>query len=117
MTIEDIRNHCLGKEFVTESFPFDNETLVFKVKDKMFALFSTENFTGVNLKCDPERAITLREEHQGINPGWHMSKTHWNTVEANSDVSLKLMLELIDHSYDLIVSKLPKKIQIEFTSR
>lgn len=96
-----------------ETFPFDETTLVFKVGGKMFALCNVDNFESINLKCDPELAIDLRERFLGIKPGYHMSKIHWNTVEVNSDVSQSMILELIDHSYDLVFSKLTKKLQNE----
>ena len=108
MNISDFREYCLAKKGATESFPFDEKTLVFKVI-KMFALTDIEGFKSVNLKCNPERAIELRETYQGIKPGFHMNKTHWNTVSIDSDVPEKLILELIDHSYDLIVNSLTKK--------
>lgn len=113
MTIEKLRDYCLSKAHTTEGFPFDEKTIVFKVAGKMFALADVEGFSGVNLKCDPERAIELREEFESIQPGWHMSKTHWNTVQNQGDVSDKLMLELVDHSYDQVVKSLTKKLQRE----
>ncbi|SFT62382.1 Predicted DNA-binding protein, MmcQ/YjbR family [Lishizhenia tianjinensis] len=111
MNIEEIRTYCLQKKSVEESFPFDAETLVFKVAGKMFALMALEKGDGVNLKCDPERALELRDRYEGVLPGYHMSKVHWNTVKINSDVPDALFFELIDHSYELVVQKLPKKIQ------
>ncbi|GAA0872450.1 MmcQ/YjbR family DNA-binding protein [Gangjinia marincola] len=118
MHIEELREYCLAKKGVTESFPFDNDTLVFKVMDKMFALFSLERIPlSVNLKCDPDYAIELREKHDGlINPGYHMSKKHWNTVIVDGQLSEKLVRHLINHSYDLVVSKLPKKVKDQFNS-
>lgn len=113
MYLEDIRTYCIAKKGVEETFPFDKTTLVFKVGGKMFALCNVDNFESINLKCDPERAIDLRERLSGIKPGYHMSKIHWNTVEVNSDVSQSMILELIDHSYDLVFSKLTKKLQNE----
>ena len=111
MNIEDFRNYCLSKKGVTEGFPFDNKTLVFKVMNKMFALTSIENFISINLKCDPEKAVLLREEHPEIKPGYHMSKVHWNTVSISGDLNPTFMLELINHSYELVVNKLSKKDQ------
>ncbi|MDX2359543.1 MAG: MmcQ/YjbR family DNA-binding protein [Crocinitomicaceae bacterium] len=113
MHIESYREYCLGKPGVTESFPFDKETLVFKVGGKMFALTGIELFASINLKCDPEKAIELRETYEGIIPGWHMNKKHWNTVSMESDVSDVLLRELIDHSYDLVFKSLPKRIKDE----
>lgn len=111
MNIEAFRDYYISKKGVTESFPFDEKVLVFKVMNKMFALTDIENYVSINLKCDPERAILLREEHPEIKPGYHMSKIHWNTVSVCGDLSQTFLLELIDHSYDLIVEKLPKKDQ------
>ena len=118
MNIEELRDFCISKKGVTEHFPFDEVTLVFKVMNKMFALSGLDDWEKgvqkINLKCNPENAIALREEYDGINPGWHMNKVHWNTVTLNnSDVSDDLVRELIDHSYDLVVTSLPKKIQNE----
>ncbi len=111
MNIEQFRDYCLQKKGVTEHFPFDEVVLVFKVMHKMFALTSLNwNEFKVNLKCDPERAIVLREEHENtILPGYHMSKKHWNTIQPNVDFDTKFFLELVDHSYDLVVKGLTKK--------
>lgn len=111
MNIEVFRNYCLNKPFTSEGFPFDERTLVFKVDGKMFALTDVEHFSGVNLKCDPERAIELREMYSEIKPGYHMSKIHWNTVDPSIDE--KLFRELIDHSYELVFNSLSKKRQNE----
>ena len=108
MNIEEFRDYCLSLNGVTESFPFDEVTLVFKVGDKMFALCDIDHFDFVNLKCDPARALELRAEFQAVKPGWHMSKTHWNSVYVNQDVKDDFLKELIDHSYGLIVASLPK---------
>jgi predicted DNA-binding protein (MmcQ/YjbR family) len=109
MDIETFRLYCLSKPVASEHLPFDNSTLVFKVGGKMFALCDLEEFDGVNLKCDPERAIELREQYDAIGPGYHMNKTHWNTVKVGGDVDGRLIQELVDHSYELIVSSLPKR--------
>lgn len=103
--------HCLKHPKVEESFPFDNRTLVFKVCGKMFALTDVETFESINLKCDPERAIELREQFHGVQPGFHMNKKHWNTIFINSDVSDGMVYELIDHSYGLVYASLPKKLR------
>jgi len=118
MDIETFREYCLSKPGVEESFPFDESTLVFKVLGKMFALTSlSRQPSSCNLKCDPERAIELRESYDGsILPGYHMSKKHWNTVVLEDGLDYRFIQELIDHSYDLVVSKLPKKDQVLLTS-
>ncbi len=112
MHIEEFREYCIAKKGVTEEFPFDADTLVFKVMGKMFALAPLERLPAqVNLKCDPERAIELREDFDGlICPGYHMSKVHWNTLHLEQ-LPPHLVRELIDHSYDLVVAKLPVKIK------
>ena len=109
MDIETFRLYCLAKPGVTEHLPFDDRTLVFKVGGKMFALCDLESFDSVNLKCDPERAVELREQYDAVTPGYHMNKTHWNTVKVDGDVNGRMLQELIDHSYELIVSSLPKR--------
>ena len=115
MNIEEFRDYCLSKKGVTESFPFDEHTLVFKVMNKMFALSGLERIPPqVNLKCDPERSATLREDYDGLIYGaFHMSKLHWNTVEIDGNVPRDLIYELIDHSYELVVAGLPKKVREE----
>lgn len=113
MNAEFFREYCLAKPGVTEGFPFDSKTLVFKVMGKMFALTHIDEFDSVNLKCDPEYAIELRETFVGIEPGYHMSKVHWNTITVASDVPEKLLLELVDHSYDLVVKSLTKRLRDE----
>ncbi|NHF58458.1 MmcQ/YjbR family DNA-binding protein [Flavobacteriaceae bacterium TP-CH-4] len=117
MNIEAFREYCLAKKGVTEEFPFDEHTLVFKVMGKMFALVPLERLPSqANLKCDPERAIELREEYDGaISPGYHMSKTHWNTLFLEQ-LPPKLVSGLIDHSFELVVAKFPKKLRAEFDS-
>nr|WP_315200733.1 MmcQ/YjbR family DNA-binding protein [uncultured Flavobacterium sp.] len=117
MNLETYYEYCLSKKGVTEHFPFDEDTLVFKVGGKMFALSSLlqweKGAPSVNLKCDPERAQELRAEYDAIQPGFHMSKVHWNTIAVNQDVPNALLKELIDHSYDLVFKSLTKKIQME----
>lgn len=108
MDVVIIREYCLSKEHVTEGLPFDQDTLVMKVSGKMFALFNIENFESVNLKCDPEKAVELREKYTEIIPGYHMNKKHWNTVYVNKGVNDTTVFELIDHSYDLVMRSLPK---------
>lgn len=117
MNIQQLYEFCLSKKGVTEHFPFDEETLVFKVGGKMFALTSLKQFEAgnpaINLKCNPEKAVELRAEYEAIRPGWHMSKVHWNTIDFNKDVTDKMICELINHSYDLIFNSLTKKQQAE----
>ncbi len=111
MQIEEIRDFCLNKIGVTESFPFDNETLVFKVGNKIFALISLEKQpVSINLKANPEWSIELREQYFQIVPGFHMNKTHWNTVSLDG-LKREFVLELIDHSYDLVFGSLTKKMK------
>jgi len=117
MNLEYYYQYCLSKKGVTEHFPFDEDTLVFKVGGKMFALASLRAWENgnpnVNLKCDPERAEELRAEYDDIKPGYHMSKVHWNTISVNRDVPDSFLKELIDHSYALVFKSLTKKIQSE----
>jgi predicted DNA-binding protein (MmcQ/YjbR family) len=113
MDIEMVRNFCLNKKGVSEGFPFNETTLVFKVMDKIFALLNLEFPHTINLKCDPIRAIELRENHEEIIPGYHMNKKHWNTLDLTGTLSDKLVFDLIDHSYDLVTTSLPKKVQKE----
>ncbi|NQW37215.1 MAG: MmcQ/YjbR family DNA-binding protein [Flavobacteriales bacterium] len=115
MNAEVLRTYCLQKKAVTESFPFDKTTLVFKVANKMFALTGLDELEfKVNLKCNPERSLDLREAYACIKPGYHMNKQLWNTVAPQGCISPELFFELVDHSYDLIVESLPKKVKIEF---
>ena len=116
MDIEQLRSFCVSKPFVTESFPFNDDTLVFKVANKMFALISLKRWESqdqfLNLKCNPKRALILREDYRSILPGYHMNKKHWNSVFLNSgELSPDFVKELIDHSYDLVVANLPKREQ------
>jgi predicted DNA-binding protein (MmcQ/YjbR family) len=120
MNLETYYEYCLSKKGVTEHLPFDEDTLVFKVGGKMFALSSLSQWEkgqpSVNLKCDPERAEELRAEYDDIQPGFHMSKTHWNTIAVNKLVSDNLIRELIDCSYGLVFRSLTKKMQSELYS-
>ncbi|MDZ4750847.1 MAG: MmcQ/YjbR family DNA-binding protein [Flavobacteriales bacterium] len=113
MNLETYRQYCLDKKGVTEDFPFDQNVLVFRVGDKIFSLCDVNEFQSVNLKCDPERAIDLREKFNGIQPGYHMNKKHWNTIESSGVVPDRLIIELADHSYDLVLASLPAKIRKE----
>lgn len=117
MDIQQYFEYCLARKAVTEHFPFDEDTLVFKVGGKMFALASLSEWEkgspAINLKCDPDRALELRAQYEGIQPGYHMSKVHWNTVSVNADVPDLFVRSLIDHSYELVLKSLPKKAQAE----
>jgi len=113
MDIETLREYCLQKKGVTESLPFGPDALVFKVGGKMFLLADLESAASFNAKCDPERAIALREEFEEIIPGFHMSKVHWNTVSMTGRLSHMQLQELIDHSYDLVYKSLTKKVKEE----
>lgn len=117
MHIEQVRDFCLAKKGVTEHFPFDDVTLVFKVMGKIFALIGLNAWEGdeqkITLKCDPEKALVLREAYEGVCAGFHTNKKHWNTVTINSsDVSDDLVRELINHSYDSVVKGLTIKIKL-----
>jgi predicted DNA-binding protein (MmcQ/YjbR family) len=115
MNIETIREYCLSKNGVTESFPFDEFTLVFKVMGKIFLLINLDGEPTINVKCDPEKAIELRELYPSVLPGYHMNKKHWNTVKIDGSLTDKLINSFIDHSYNLVFDSLPKKIQNEKT--
>ncbi len=113
MNIEFFRSYCLQKAGVTEEFPFGEQTLVFKVMGKMFALADIELFESINLKCDPEVGVRLREEYVGVQPGYHMNKKHWITVMMDGSIPDKQVKGWIDDSYELVVKGLPKKQQAE----
>jgi len=113
MDIESIREFCLSCEAASESFPFDGTTLVFKVGSKMFGLLSLDQPFSMNLKCEPERAIELRERYAFIVAGHHMNKKHWNTINGIETVSSAFLQEMIQHSYDLVFRSLTKKEQAE----
>jgi len=102
---------------VTEEFPFDETTLVFKVAGKMFALTDLEGDFTINLKCDPELALELRERYPYVLPGWHMNKKHWNTIVVDSSVTDELLLEWVDHSYKMVVAGLLRKLRDELSGR
>ena len=114
MLFNDFHSYCNSLSHTEETFPFDQKTLVFKCYGKMFALCDIETFESINLKCNPEYAIELREKYPSIIPGYHMNKKHWNTIILDGTVPDKLIFELIRHSYTLIISSLPKKIQSNF---
>lgn len=118
MNVEELREYCLSLKGTTESFPFDEVTLVLKVQGKMFALISLDNpEKQISLKCDPEKAITLREQYSAIVPAWHFNKKHWNSVFIDSSISRALLCELIQHSYELVVSGLTKKLKEELKNQ
>jgi predicted DNA-binding protein (MmcQ/YjbR family) len=102
MNIETIREYCISKKGVTEGFPFGEDTLVFKKAGKIFALANLDGELSINLKCDPEYAIELREKYPAVKPGYHMNKTHWNTIILDGTIPDKEIFNWIDHSYDLI---------------
>ena len=109
MNIEQIREYCLKKKGVTEEFPFDKGTLVFKVAGKIFLLASLESIPlQINLKCNPEKAIELREKYDSVQPGYHMSKKHWNTIIIDGTIANNSLLEWINESYNLVVAGLKR---------
>lgn len=110
MDLAAFREYCLTKPGATEETPFGPDNLVFKVGGKMFALASLEAVPPrVNLKCDPERALDLRDRYESVQPGYHMNKRHWNTIEFTGEISAAEILRMIDHSYELVCAALPKK--------
>lgn len=111
MHIDEFRLYCLSKPGVVETFPFDEQTLVFKVSEKMFALTDLEQEFAITLKCQPEYAIYLREQYPNIRGAYHMNKKHWNTIYEAAFFDEKLLKQLIDHSYELVVQRLPQKVR------
>ena len=116
MNPELIREYCLKKIGVTEELPFDEDSPVYKLIGKIFAITSLNPPYSLNLKCDPERAVELREKYEAITPGYHMNKTHWNTIELNGTIPPNLIKELIDHSYSLVAKGLTKKGEMKLAS-
>ena len=114
MDVETIREYCLSKKGVTESFPFDDVSLVMKVMDKMFALIDLEQAKSISLKCDPEQAIDLREHYSGIEGAYHFNKKYWNSVRLDMDVDDRLIKKLVDHSYEEVIKKFTKKLRTEY---
>jgi predicted DNA-binding protein (MmcQ/YjbR family) len=112
MQLTGFREYCLSLKCTTEELPFDDRTLVFKVMGKIFALCDLITFDSISLKCNPERAIELRAEHDCIKEGYHLSKKHWNTVELTGELNDIFLKELIKHSYDCVVAGLPKKTKL-----
>ena len=113
MNIEDARIYCLSKQGATEDFPFDETTLVFRVENKIFAITDLDNTRWFCVKCDPDRAIELRDLYEQITPAWHMNKKHWNQLDIEH-LSDYLFYELVDHSYVEVLKKLPKKIRVKY---
>lgn len=115
MKANQIKKYCLSKPKTTCDFPFDQDTLVFRVYGKMFALMNiSKTPCAVNLKCDPLLAMALRDKHKAVKPGYHMNKDHWNTVEVeDKEMTDKIVKNMIDHSYELVFAKLPKRIREE----
>jgi predicted DNA-binding protein (MmcQ/YjbR family) len=119
MNIEEAREACLSIKGVAETFPFGDDVLVYKVMDKMFAYMGLDSKDGefwLNLKCDPEKAVELRELYTGVRPGYHSNKKYWNTIVLESDISDSLIKELIQHSVDEVIRKLPKVKQTEYNN-
>lgn len=117
MNPEDLREYCIQKKGVEECFPFGEETLVFKVMGKMFLLVSLdEQPTQFNAKCDPEKAMELRENFPSVQPGYHMSKKHWNTIICDGSINNSQLKEWIDDSYNLVANSLPKKLKTELNN-
>ncbi len=116
MNIESFRGYCLSKKGVTEEFPFDNNTLVFKVMGKIFALTDVEAFEAVNVKVDPEKGVELRDRYDFIRPAYHMNKKHWVTITMEGAVPDKFIRTLVDDSYGLVVAKLTKSQKLILNS-
>ncbi|MBQ8593136.1 MAG: MmcQ/YjbR family DNA-binding protein [Bacteroidaceae bacterium] len=117
MDIETVRDYCLSLPLVTEDFPFDETTLVFRVGGKIFAMMDLEHTEWFVLKCEPEYALELRERHPEIAPAWHMNKKYWNQLNLFSALSDGLIQSLICHSYNEVVKKMPKKVKAAFDIR
>ncbi|MBS1544372.1 MAG: MmcQ/YjbR family DNA-binding protein [Bacteroidetes bacterium] len=116
MNVESFRSYCLGKKGATEEFPFGEDTLVFKVMGKMFALANIEHFDGINLKVEPEEGAELRERYEAVLPAYHMNKKHWITVRMDGGISGQLVRSWIDKSYELVVQGLSKSIRSRMDS-
>ena len=106
MTQEEFRNYCLGKKGAVEDFPFDAETVVFKISGKIFALADAASFKSITLKCDPDKAIELRSRYPAVIPGYHLNKRHWNTIVLDGSLPDKFIRGLIDHSYERVYAGL-----------
>lgn len=112
MNTEELRDYCLQKPYTEEGMPFGDDTLVFKVGGKIYLLASLDKGNRFNVKCNPERAIELREQYTEVQPGFHMNKANWNTVFMDGTLTRKQLCEMIDHSYNLILNNLPKKVKL-----
>jgi predicted DNA-binding protein (MmcQ/YjbR family) len=116
--VELFREYCLSKPGVSESTPFGEDALVFKVGEKMFALVALDEVPATaNLKCDPDRALELRDRYEQVRPGYHMNKKHWNTVEIDTGILEPELRSMIDHSYDLVVKSLPKAMRAKLMKK
>jgi len=113
MSIETIREYCLSLPQATEDFPFDESTLAFRIERKIFAVIDLENVEWFALKCDPNYAIELRDKFSEISGAWHMNKKYWNQLNIFGSLSDKLIQNLIRHSYNEVVKKIPKKTRLE----
>jgi predicted DNA-binding protein (MmcQ/YjbR family) len=113
LNIESFRTFCLSKKGVTEEFPFDENTLVFKVMGKMFALTDLNSFESINLKCDPEIGVQLRERYASVLPGYHMNKKHWITVLMDNSIPDKIIKQWIENSYQLVAASLTKSLKLD----
>jgi len=111
LNLEELREYCLAKAGVTEGLPFGEDTLVFKVGEKLFLLTSISLGNQFNVKCDPELAVELREQHPEVTPGYHMNKKLWNTVKMDGNLTDRQMATMIDHSYEQVFAGLPRKVQ------
>lgn len=114
MNVEEIRNHCMRLKGTTESFPFDETSLVFKVMGKMYALLDLESANYISLKCDPDFALELREKYPSITGAYHFNKKYWNGITLEGEVSDSLLIELIDHSYKEVIKKFTKRMRTEY---
>jgi predicted DNA-binding protein (MmcQ/YjbR family) len=115
MNVEEVRNYCLSLKGAEEGFPFGEDTLVVKAGGRIFALFNLDGPPTINLKCDPDKALELREIYPSIIPGYHMNKKHWNTILLDGSLPNPLILSMISHSYDLVFSSLPEKLRNEIS--
>jgi predicted DNA-binding protein (MmcQ/YjbR family) len=116
MNVEELRDFCLQLKAVTEDLPFGEDTLVFRIGSKIFLLIGLSEGNRFNVKCDPELAVELREQHPEVKPGYHMNKTHWNTVYMDGALTRKQLCDMIEHSYKLVLKSLPKKTQAEIAA-